>query len=417
MLQGHACKWQSVTGQGMPIRIVRRVFGKGGRYMATKTLVFSFDGTGNEPGDAAAFTEDESISNVLKLHVLMGGGLQTDKSATATPNGGRQETRYYNGIGTRTGGYPAPLLGRLITTMRRHVNMAFAPTFGDARRILKEAEGDFEAADYQPGDNLVVFGFSRGAALARKFVSRILAAHGDGEVAFLGVFDTVAAMNGVHRKGETISSDVVFENGTLNDRVKRAVHIVALDEDRVPFTPTLINRDPANPDRILEVWFPGVHSDVGGGYWYDGLSDLALQFMIEQCHQALQDDLSIAPGDGASVRRLLAQQGSQLADLTADDVAIHPLINGVMHLHSGLAAKAVDQEPRAVYVSDNDRPSRDPDAVPLVHWSVKERFDTVTGYRPAALRGLRYRLLLEDGRRSSEVMEGIAGLREYPLRF
>ena len=384
---------------------------------ATKTLVFSFDGTGNEPGDATEFTEDESISNVLKLHVLMGGGLQTDKSETTTLNGGRQETRYYNGIGTRVGGYPIPLFGRLITTMRRHVNMAFAPTFGDARRILQEAEGDFEAADYQPGDNLVVFGFSRGAALARKFVSRILAVNEDCEVSFLGVFDTVAAMNGIHRKGEKVSSDVVFENGTLNDRVKRAVHIVALDEDRVPYTPTLINRDPASPSRILEVWFPGVHSDIGGGYWHDGLSDLALEFMIRQCRQALQDDLSIAQGDSVSIRRLLEQQGPQVADLTADDIALHPLVNGVMHLHAGLVAKAVDQEPRAVYVSDNDRPSRDPDAVPLVHWSVKERFDTVTAYRPAALRGLRFRLLLEDGRRSDEGIEGIAGLREYPLRF
>lgn len=380
--------------------------------MATKTLVFSFDGTGNEPADATEFTEDESISNVLKLHVLMGGGLQEDESATTTRNGNPQETHYYNGIGTREGTYPVPLLGRLITTMRRHVNMAFAPTFGDARRILREAEADFEAADHQSGDKLVVFGFSRGAALARKFVSRILAANRRREVTFLGVFDTVAAMNGIHRKGEKISSDVVFENGTLNSRVKRAVHIVALDEDRVPFTPTLINRDAANPDRILEVWFPGVHSDVGGGYWYDGLSDVALEFMIRQCKQALQDDISIAQGDSVSIRQLLAQQGSQLAELTADDIAIHPLVNGVMHLHAGLVAKAVDQEPRAVYVSDNDRPSGNRNAVPLVHWSVKERFDTVTDYRPAALRGLRFRLMLEDGQRS-DVMEGIAGLREY----
>ena len=229
---------------------------------------------------------------------------------------------------------------------------------------------------------------------------------------FLGVFDTVAAMNGIHRKGEKISSDVVFENGTLNSRVKRAVHVVALDEDRVPFTPTLINRDAASPDRILEAWFPGVHSDVGGGYWYDGLSDVALEFMIRQCKQALQDDVSIAQGDSGSIRQLLARQGSQLAELTADDIAIHPLVNGVMHLHAGLVAKAVDQEPRAVYVSDNDRPSGNRNAVPLVHWSVKERFDTVTDYRPAALRGLRFRLLLEDGQRS-DVMEGIAGLREY----
>ena len=43
-----------------------------------RTLVFSFDGTGNEPSDAEGFEHDESISNVLKLHVLMGGGLKAE---------------------------------------------------------------------------------------------------------------------------------------------------------------------------------------------------------------------------------------------------------------------------------------------------------------------------------------------------
>ena len=378
----------------------------------SKTLVFSFDGTGNEPGDVAEFTEDESISNVLKLHLLMGGGLREDKSATKTPNGATQETHYYNGIGTRESRYPIPLFGRLITTLRQHVNMAFAPTFGDTRRILDEAEEDFHRAEYHQGDKLAVFGFSRGAALARKFVSMLLADREDCEVSFLGVFDTVAAMNGVHRKGEKISSDVVFENGTLNDRVKRAVHIVSLDEDRVPFTPTLVNRDFENPDRILEVWFPGVHSDIGGGYWFDGLSDLALEFMIDQCKETLEKDISIHQGDSASIRNLLREQGTQLSELTADDIAIHSLSSGVMHLHSGLVAKAGDQEPRSVHVSVNDRPGKEE---PLVHWSVKERFDNTVAYRPPALRGLKFRLLLKDGQ-TSDLIHGITGLREYSFR-
>ncbi len=384
------------------------------RETRARTLVFSFDGTGNEPSDATEFMEDESVSNVLKLHVLLGGGLKEDRSDTTTPNGAGQETRYYNGIGTRENGYPVPLFGRLITTMRQYVNMALAPTFGDARRILDEATGDFDRARYRAGDRLVVFGFSRGAALARKFVSLILAGDAQCEVAFLGVFDTVAAMNGIHRKGERISSDVVFENGTLHEGVRRAVHIVSLDEDRVPFTPTLINRDFPHPERILEVWFPGVHGDVGGGYWFDGLSDLALEFMIGECRRALGDHISVGKGDSAGVRDLLRQQGDQLKELSADDIAIHPLVEGVMHLHTGLVARAGDQEPRAVHVSDNDRPTRREGELPLVHWSVKKRFDASVAYRPPALRGLEFRLLLEDGERS-DVIQGIDGLREYRL--
>ena len=375
-----------------------------------KTLVFSFDGTGNEPRDAREFKDDESVSNILKLHILLGGGIQEDRSDTETPQNNSQKTYYYNGIGTREGGRQIPLLGRLFSVTRKFVNMAIAPSFGDARQILDEARKDFDDAEYNPGDTLVIFGFSRGAALARMFASKTLAGNADCEVSFLGVFDTVAAMSGIHHAGEKISSDVVFENGTLNERIARAVHIVSLDEDRVPFTPTLINKDDQNPNRILEVWFPGVHSDIGGGYWLDGLSDIALEFMIGECKKALGDDLSLHEGTADDIGDLFAQQedGLGLAGLEVDDIVIHPL-NGMMHVHSGLMAKTGSQEPRQVCVNDNDRPGK---ALPIVHHSVKERFDKVSGYRPPALRGLEFRLLLPDGS-SSEELRGISGLREW----
>ena len=136
-----------------------------------KTLVFSFDGTGNEPSQANEFKQDESITNVLKLHVMMGGCMEAGKNGTKTAGGNAQKTYYYNGIGTRDGGFAVPLVGRV----RSWINMAMAPTFGDARRILNEAREDFEASRYRKGDKVVVFGFSRRAALARKFVSEILA--------------------------------------------------------------------------------------------------------------------------------------------------------------------------------------------------------------------------------------------------
>ena len=80
----------------------------------SRTLVFSFDGTGNEPQDALDFKQDESVSNVLKLHVLMGGGLEKDSSQTQTDGGEPQETCYYNGIGTREDGETIPLVGELV---------------------------------------------------------------------------------------------------------------------------------------------------------------------------------------------------------------------------------------------------------------------------------------------------------------
>jgi len=103
------------------------------------TLVFSFDGTGNEPSDVGEFREDESISNILKLHLLMGGGIGEDRSRIETATGRDQETFYYNGIGTRDGGTRIPLVGRLYSAARQAVNMTIAPSFSDAGRILDEA--------------------------------------------------------------------------------------------------------------------------------------------------------------------------------------------------------------------------------------------------------------------------------------
>ena len=108
-----------------------------------------------------------------------------------------------------------------------------------------------------------MFGYSRGAALARKFVSTLLRKGVCQQVRFFGVFDTAAALDGVQRPGEDIATDVVFEDGTLHEGVKRAVHIVALDEDRLLFRPTLINKDTNNPERITEDWFPASTGTLG----------------------------------------------------------------------------------------------------------------------------------------------------------
>lgn len=376
-----------------------------------RTLVFSFDGTGNEPHDASRFTQDESVSNVLKLHLLMGGGLVEDGSKTTTPGGETQQTCYYNGIGTREDGETIPLVGELIVRTRRLVNSALAPSWGDARRILKQAAGDLEELGPTPDDRIVLFGFSRGAALARKFASIVLGAHPELRVAFLGVFDTVAAMDGVHTRDETISTDVVFENGTLHPGILRAVHIVSLDEDRIAFTPTLINRDEEKPDRITEVWFPGVHSDIGGGYWHDGLSDVSLTFMIGKCREALGQNIYIANSTTEEIGRLLGHQGEILRLLDVDDIMVHPNVTGTVHRHSTGAGKLYPKEMRQVCVRDNDHVLGSDECRPLVHHSVKARFDLVAEYRPTALRGVKFNLLLPDG---SEVpISGISGLREY----
>ena len=383
--------------------------------MTGRTLVFSFDGTGNEPSDADRFEHDESISNVLKLHVLMGGGLfGEDRTATTTPDGAEQLTYYYNGIGTRETGDHIPLVGWLVSKVTGLVNIALAPRWGDARRILNEAISDLGNAQPVPEDRIVLFGFSRGAALARKFASIVLAKNKDLEVAFLGVFDTVAAMDGVHRPGETISSDVIFEDGTVHPKVERAVHILSLDEDRTAFEPTQMNRDPVITGRIHEIWFPGVHSDIGGGYWHDGLADVALNYMIGRCKDQLKGNIRISDSNAQAIGKLLESQGDVLGLLDIDDILIHPNVAGIMHAHTEGLGKLYSKQVRRACVRQDDKPLTTTDFPPLVHHSAMARFDLVAEYRPPALRGVTFDVLLANGERQE--VRGVAGLREMKHR-
>jgi hypothetical protein len=75
---------------------------------------------------------------------------------------------------------------------------------------------------------------------------------------------------------------VVFEHGhTLPDGAHRALHLAALDEQRLAFRPTLINHD----GRALEIWLAGAHSNIGGGYRKDGIGDIVLRLLIDWIEQ------------------------------------------------------------------------------------------------------------------------------------
>ena len=365
-----------------------------------KTLIFSFDGTGSEPADAEGFRQDESISNILKLHVLLGGGIDAQsptRPPTRTRSGRSQTAFYYNGIGTRQDGATVPLLGRLYSAGRRVVNLALAPVFSDAQQILEEAAADLAEA-YAPGDRIAVFGFSRGAALARKFATKLLEADERRTVGFLGVFDTVAAMGGI------LGGEVVMEEGGLHARVESAAHALAIDEERVAFTPTLIQVAPADRVRVTEVWFPGVHSDIGGGYWNDGLSDLTLAFMVDRCREALGGDLAVR--DTAAVEQLRGAGGIEIA---ADDIAVEPRFDAALHADNGPGTSLFQRDMRRIEARGDDDV-----ALPVLHHSVKLRVDRLADYRPPALRDLAFRLWLAPGTLSPPI-HGIRGLRGYAV--
>jgi hypothetical protein len=65
------------------------------------------------------------------------------------------------------------------------------------------------------------------------------------------------------------------DENDIPDGVEKAVHCVAIDETRHAFLPTLMPHSAT----VEEVWFPGVHSDVGGGYDENKLSEAPYNFM------------------------------------------------------------------------------------------------------------------------------------------
>jgi uncharacterized protein (DUF2235 family) len=184
-------------------------------------------------------------------------------------------------------------------------------------------------SNYQIGDKIYIFGFSRGAVIARALTG--LLSHGilephninlfahvwaayagkgeiivpgqphdalrksnpidykpfcsnqDPQIEFVGVFDTVSGGNGLSEIAQRLR---------LNDRkvpsnVKHAVQLLAIDETRIFFKPIFwTGRTERSLDRrtstFEQIWMPGVHSDVGGAYCERHLGNLALLTMIDR---------------------------------------------------------------------------------------------------------------------------------------
>ena len=102
---------------------------------------------------------------------------------------------------------------------------------------------------------------------------------------FLGVWDTVGAL-GVPNNFAILNlldktKKYAFHDTKLGCNVLNARHAVAIDEMRASFSPTLWSGVEKRKN-VKQLWFPGVHANVGGGYPDTGLSDIALEWMIRE---------------------------------------------------------------------------------------------------------------------------------------
>lgn len=98
---------------------------------------------------------------------------------------------------------------------------------------------------------------------------------------FLGLWDSVKAA-GILRRSMTWPDTLSLPN------VTHVRHAVSIDEKRRPYREYLVEPDPERPPMDLrEVWFAGVHSDIGGSFDDDHrLADIALRWMVEEAVSA-----------------------------------------------------------------------------------------------------------------------------------
>jgi uncharacterized protein (DUF2235 family) len=111
---------------------------------------------------------------------------------------------------------------------------------------------------------------------------------GKPRIRFIGVWDTVDAVGLPFHVADIWNKLVYqfkFENRDLGQNVEQACHALAIDDERAAFSPVLWNQ-PASETRIEQVWFPGSHSNVGGGYPKQGMSLVSLDWMMEKASHA-----------------------------------------------------------------------------------------------------------------------------------
>lgn len=198
-----------------------------------------------------------------------------------------------------------------------------AAGMGISENILECYEFIFD--HYEAGDRIFLFGFSRGATTVRSLSSfihlfgilpksrpelikrayRIYKTRNRAKrderaaafvkrhhtmwcrITFLGAWDTVLAL-GIPIKWVDVLADKVpflrhrFQDLRLSKSVEHARHALAIDDERLTFHPELWDKQRTDYQTIKQVWFCGVHTDVGGGYREQQLSDIPLIWMTEE---------------------------------------------------------------------------------------------------------------------------------------
>ena len=271
-----------------------------------RNLVLCSDGTGNSGGTTRG-------TNVWRIY----------QAVDTTLNEPEQLVFYDDGVGTEDFKLFKILGGALGWGLSRNVCQLY----------------QWLVLNYQEGDRIYLFGFSRGAYTVRSLagmikccglidtadrpaseigpaVSEVYRCYRRREeveaefgarqakIHFLGLWDTVGAVGGPpwlrHSRWSPIRMLTSHHDIHANNWT-HACHALAVDDERRTFWPELLQarEESGNGGSLQQVWFAGAHSNVGGGYPKDGLAFVALQWMMSHAHNR---QLRFTPEGWAEVR-------------------------------------------------------------------------------------------------------------------
>lgn len=219
-------------------------------------------------------------------------------------------------------------------------------------------------------------------------------------VSFLGLFDTVEAYGVPVEEMRAALHVLVWpinfgEDHAISQSVKRVRQALSLDDERRTFHPIRVSlqADDHQTKRVEEVWFAGVHSDVGGGYPDDMSAHVPLVWMIEEANKAVDND---------PARRLVFRSGA--IDRFRETASYF----APLHNSRAGAATLYRYEPRKIEAADE---SGNAYGKPLVHHSVVERMvDGYDDYAPVVTLG-RACVMMPDG----SVAEPLTGPSYTPV--
>ena len=293
-----------------------------------KNIVLCSDGTGNKGGygaDSNVYKTYKAVNNnitsTLDQYTFYDQGVGTDKSDTS-------KNKYWTALSGAFGfGFRDNVLhlyhflarsynpgdaiflfgfSRGAATVRAFAGFINACGLVDRNHTSMQTNGALDGDKFQDAVNRAFecYRNDKDKAAQNKFKDQYAikdpmhAPNGNLKIKFVGVWETVSALGfskdfsfllkWIFSAADSIVNAIPqlkhdFYDYDLNNSIENAYHALSIDDERTTFHPLIWDENNFNGN-VQQVWFAGVHANVGGGYPRTGLSDVTLLWMLTKAH-------------------------------------------------------------------------------------------------------------------------------------